>query len=141
MLTKHEERIARLRDLEFLWSPAHQEKLWQCHESVYEPVVEFVHCFVDVASRQGIPVYCRKVGFDVVELVHAQFEDRLDDTDWIIFGQIGDEVVASYGVKATWGPNEGCDPSCWFVGEAVRQSDYELIDDESILSRKYEINV
>lgn len=115
-LKTYEERLARLRDCDYVLSSRHQEQLWLMSSStVDEAVLEFVRRFIDVAARHQIPVYCRRAAFDYVELVHAQFEDRLDDADWIIFGQIGDEVCATSKVKARWSTIDGGEPFAWWV--------------------------
>lgn len=115
-LRNYEQRLERLKDLEFLLSAEHQKKLWSLKEQdCNAAAADFVRAFVDMAARHGIPLYCRRAVGGHVEIVHAQYEDRLGDDDWVILGQIGSEVIASSLIKARWGADEGCSPVLWLV--------------------------
>lgn len=111
-LEGYAQHLFRLRDHDYILSRAHQEQLWLIKDwVVYPSVLNFVRQFVRVAGRLAIPVYCRKVTGGVVEMVHAQYEDRLGEMDWVILGQVGLEVVDAALARARWGAHEAPDPN------------------------------
>lgn len=115
-LTTHEERLLRLKDRDYILSEAHQAQLWRISQmDVHDEIKAFVRVMVDNASRHGVPVYCASVDGEHVTIHHAQYEDRLNDDDWVCIGQIGNEVIETCLIRAYWCGAAGGNPALWHV--------------------------
>lgn len=116
-LRNYKDHVERLQDADYVLSLEHREKLWRVPSGTIAPSqLDFVRWYVVTATRHRIPVYCRHCWPNgKVELVHAQYEDRLSGIDWVIMGQLGHEVVETCHVEARWGADDGGNPAVWHV--------------------------
>lgn len=86
----------------------------------------FVEAFLRTAVDWQVPVYCRAVWGNDVEIVHAQFLDRLAPGDWSLLGRLG-HIAAGRRFSVEWGGPRS--PALWTVacddaaqGESPRRS-------------------
>lgn len=99
-------------------------QVWLCDQSRGEAHPDlrlFERRFISDAASNNIPLYSRQVAWASVEVVHAQWEDKLDPRDWWIIGNIGMETSRAVGLHVDWGGRPdgvqliGGHPSIWEV--------------------------
>lgn len=110
-----------MRDWNYVLSEDHQEKQWSTHEAVAaEPdwVRRFCSTFLQKAADEGIPLYVQRFLGPVnepdwrgVRILHAQWEDRLDDRDWYVLGSIGLSAARACDVRVVWCGRQSADQS------------------------------
>lgn len=116
-LTTYSQRLNRLRDRLYCNSEDYfRERLVGAWSEMDhdDPRFEFISRFTVQAVASGIPVLCTGVTKDEVSMVHAQYRDRLHYADWVVFAQIGAEIVTRHGLKAEWQGNVGR-PWAWSI--------------------------
>lgn len=125
-LRTYSERLARLRDRLYCASEdylrARLTGPWSVDLPDQDPRFEFISRFTIAAVHSGIPVVCQSVQGEKVHIVHALYLDRLDHADWVIFAQIGQEVVGKYGLHVEWAGTQGR-PFEWIVRGAYTPID------------------
>lgn len=114
-LPTHAERLARLQDKDFLLSEQHQAQGWIASDDLkeaHDDVQHFFRVFLREAYEMGIPIYCRRVWGDTLEVLHSQFHDHLSGSDWEIMGHLGIGAARRAGLKVRW---VNADPAHWEV--------------------------
>lgn len=119
------DHLERLRDWNYTLLEQHMEQLWSLQTArlnSHSELQAFEKVFLRAASAEGIPLYARTYGTVSVEIVHAQWQDRLDENDWWLIGNIGLNAARAADLSVQWGGKPvhgvgmvGPNPAHWSV--------------------------